>query len=102
MDIMTLGMLALLAVLIFFMFRNNRKRQRDQREMLAKIQPGVRVMTNFGLYGTIVSIDEVDNIAVLEVHSGATVELHRQTIGRVIEPSVAAADSGASADAAAE
>ncbi|MFM6975076.1 MAG: preprotein translocase subunit YajC [Agromyces sp.] len=99
MDIMTLGMLAVLVLLIFFMFRNNRKRQQEQREMLAKLQPGVRVMTNFGMYGTLVSVDEVANTAVVEVLSGATVELHRQTIVRVIDESVAA-DAAPAADAA--
>ncbi|HLP22876.1 MAG TPA: preprotein translocase subunit YajC [Microbacteriaceae bacterium] len=99
MDPFTLGMLGLLVVLIFVMFRNNRKRQQEQRDMLAKLQPGVRVMTNFGLYGTLISINEDENTAVVEVLSGAQVELHRQTIGRVIEPTVADADASASSAA---
>lgn len=96
MDPFTLGMFAILAVLVFFMFRNNRKRQQEQRDMLAKLQPGVRVMTNFGLYGTLVSIDEVENIATLKLVGTAKVEVHRQTIARVIEPT--AADVAADAD----
>lgn len=88
MDFMTLAMLGVLVLLIFFMFRNNRKRQQEQRETLAKMQPGVRVMTNFGVYGTLKSIDEVENIAVLELLSGATLEVHRQALARVIEPTV--------------
>lgn len=93
MDLMTLVMLAVLVVLIFFMFRNNRKRQNDQRELQSKMMPGVRVMTNFGLYGTLVSIDETENIAVIEVLSGAKLEVHRQTLARVVEPTVEAAES---------
>lgn len=101
MDIMTLGMLAVLVVLIFFMFRNNRKRQAEARKLQDSLQPGKRVMTNFGLYGTLVSIDETENIAVLEVLSGAQVEVHRQTVARVIEP-VEQADAEAPAIDAAD
>lgn len=85
-DPMTLIMIAVLVLLIFFMFRNNRKRQNDQRELQTKMVPGVRVMTNFGLYGTLISIDDTENIAVVEVLSGARLELHRQTLARVVEP----------------
>lgn len=87
-DPLTLGMFAVLGVMVFFMFRNNRKRQAEQRALQEKLVPGARVMTNFGLYGTLISIDEVENIAVLEVLSGARVELHRQTVARVIDPVV--------------
>ncbi len=98
MDIMTLGMLAVLVVLIFFMFRNNRKRQAEAKKLQDSLAPGARVMTNFGLYGTLVSIDETENIAVLKLLGTAKVEVHRQTIARVIEPVVA--EAAAVADAA--
>lgn len=89
MDPMTLVMLAVLAVLVFFMFRNGRKRKADQEKLQSTIVPGADVMTNFGLYGTIVSIDEVDNKVALEIAPGTVVHLHRQTIARVVEPVVA-------------
>ncbi|MFK4728490.1 preprotein translocase subunit YajC [Agromyces mediolanus] len=79
-------MLAVLAVLIFFMFRNSRKRQAEARELQSKVQPGAKVMTNFGVFGTIVSIDEEENRAELEVSPGTVLTLHRQTIARVVEP----------------
>lgn len=102
MDLMTIGMLAVLAVLVFFMFRNNRKRKADAEKMQASLQPGVRIMTNFGLFGTLVSIDEAENIAVISVLSGAEIEVHRQTVARVIEPKAVEADAAPSTDAAAE
>jgi len=57
-DPFTIIMLAVLAVLIFFMFRNSRKRQAEARELQSKVQPGATVMTNFGVFGTILSTDE--------------------------------------------
>ncbi|MCM3657041.1 preprotein translocase subunit YajC [Agromyces mediolanus] len=85
-DPLTLIMLAVLAVLIFFMFRNSRKRQAEARELQSKVQPGAKVMTNFGVFGTVVSIDEEENRAELEVSPGTVLTLHRQTIARVVEP----------------
>jgi preprotein translocase subunit YajC len=99
-DPFTLIMLAVLAVLIFFMFRNSRKRQAEARNLQSKVQPGAKVMTNFGVFGTILSIDEDENQVLLETSPGTVLTVHRQTIARGVEPnadtveeSVAVADS---------
>ena len=60
-DPFTIIMLAVLAVLIFFMFRNSRKRKADAEQLQSKVQPGAKVMTNFGVFGTILSIDDEEN-----------------------------------------
>lgn len=85
-DPFTIIMLAVLAVLIFFMFRNSRKRQADARQLQSKIQPGAKVMTNFGVFGTILSIDEDENQVLLETSPGTVLTVHRQTVARVVEP----------------
>ena len=85
MDPLTLGMLAILAVLIFFMFRNGQKRKRDTEALQSKVAPGAEVMTNFGLFGTILTIDEDDNKVALEVAPGTVLTVHRQTIARVVD-----------------
>lgn len=88
MDPLTIVMLVVLAGLVFFMFRNSRKRQRDAAALRDKIVPGADVMTNFGLYGKLLSIDEDENIALVETTPGTILKLHRQTIARVVEPTV--------------
>ena len=92
MDPLTLVMLAVLALLVFFMFRNGRKRQKDTAALQAQMVTGADVMTNFGLYGTIVSINEEENKVALEIAPGTIVQIHRQTIARVVEPTVATDD----------
>jgi preprotein translocase subunit YajC len=87
-DPLTIGMLAILAVLIFFMFRNGQKRKRDMESLQSQVVPGAEVMTNFGLYGTILAIDEGDNKVQLETSPGNVVTVHRQTIARVITDEV--------------
>ena len=89
MDPLTVVMLAVLALLVFFMFRNGRKRKRDQEALQATMVVGAEVMTNFGMYGTIISIDEEANKVALEIAPGTIVNIHRQTIARVVEPVVA-------------
>ncbi|MFC9919137.1 preprotein translocase subunit YajC [Agromyces binzhouensis] len=97
-DPLTLIMLAVLAVLIFFMFRNSRKRQAEARELQSKVAPGATVMTNFGVFGTILSIDEEENRVELESSPGTVLTVHRQTIARVVEPVDAPAEATAAID----
>lgn len=88
-EVLNIGMLAILALLIFFMFRNGQKRKKQMEELRSKIMPGAEVMTNFGLFGTIVSIDLDTNKTVLETSPGVTIVLHSQAIARVVEDETA-------------
>lgn len=92
MDPITLVMLAVLALLIFFMFRNSRKRQKDQAELQTRMVPGAEVMLSFGVYGTLLSVDDEDNTARVEVSEGTVLRVHRQTLTRVVDPAGAAPD----------
>lgn len=94
-DPLTIGMLLILAVLIFFMFRNSRKRKAQQAELQDKMVPGADVMTNFGLFGTLVAIDEDSNEALIEVAPGTTLRVHRQTLARVVDDEATADESPA-------
>jgi|SRR5687767_7365741 preprotein translocase subunit YajC len=97
-DPFTIIMLAVLAVLIFFMFRNSRKRKADAEQLQSKVQPGAKVMTNFGVFGTILSIDEEENQVLLETSPGTVLTVHRQTVARVVEPSAAEATESLAAE----
>lgn len=73
-----------LGALLLFMVFNTRKKQRLQQENLAtNLVPGARVMTTFGLFGTVVSINEDENQVVIESSPGTVLTLHKQAIGRV-------------------
>lgn len=99
-DPLTIVMVVILAALIFFMFRNSRKRQKDAAETRSKMVPGAEVMTNFGLYGTLLSVNEDDNTALVETSPGTILKVHRQVLARVVEPTVAepVADEAPAAD----
>jgi preprotein translocase subunit YajC len=88
MDGFSLALLAIAGVLIVFMFISSRRRRRDAEEMRAKIQPGAEVMTSQGIYGTLVSVDEEKNEAIIETTPGTKLRVHSQTIAKVVEETV--------------
>ncbi len=96
---MELILFGLLAVLLVFMIINTRKRQKqmkaEQEEKATKTVPGVRVLLQGGIYGTIVSYDpeDLDHPASIEVAPGVVIEVHSQAILRIVEPKdIVAAD----------
>ena len=85
MDPISLFMIAVLGLLIYFMIRNSRKQRKSQEELQEKLQPGAEVMTSFGLYAKLVSVDDEKNQAVLDVGKGVKLTVHRQTLSKVVE-----------------
>jgi preprotein translocase subunit YajC len=72
--------------LVFLMFRNSRKNKARQAELKNQMVPGVEVMTNFGLFGKLLSVDELSNVAEIETSPGTIVRVHRQTLSKVVPP----------------
>lgn len=91
-DPLMIGMLAILAVMVFFMFRNSRKRKAEAERLQSTMVPGVEVMTNYGLYGTLLDVDDVANTAHVEIAPGTIVKVHRQTLAKVVEAGAAGVD----------
>jgi preprotein translocase subunit YajC len=85
MDEISLFMIAILGMLIFFMIRNSRKQRKTQEELQEKLKPGADVMTSFGLYAKLLELDDENNIATLDVGKGVTIKVHRQTLKQVVE-----------------
>src|SRR5690625_5138806 len=74
------------ALLIFFMM-NSRKKQRQQQEKLSSgLVIGARVMTTFGVFGTVVDVVEEENKVTIESGPGTILTVHRQAIGTIEEP----------------
>ena len=66
------------AIFYFLMIRPQRKRQKEQRELMEGLQRGDRVITIGGIYGQIESLTEES--AVLKVESGGTIRVARNSI----------------------
>ncbi|GGC82505.1 hypothetical protein GCM10011512_06540 [Tersicoccus solisilvae] len=99
MDPLFLIMLVVLIFLIFTMFRRNKKAQTEAQERKSSMAPGQQVMTSYGLFGTVVSVDAPENKVVLELSPGNTATVHLQSVTKIIDPAEtsATADAGATA-----
>lgn len=70
----------LLIFLVFYLLliRPQQKRQREHQEMLKKIKKNDEVITNGGIYGTIVNVK--DNSVVLRVDDNCKIEVQKNSI----------------------
>lgn len=84
-DPISILMFGLIAVLIFFMFRNGKKRQAAMQQLQSGLRPGAEVMLQSGIFATVVSIDEEDNR--ITVQSGtSTIVVHRNAVSQIVTP----------------
>lgn len=86
MDFTLILLAGLLVVMIFFTWRSSRKRKADAEEMQTKLQPGAEIMTQHGIFGTLISLDDEKNEAIVETTPGTRLRVHRQVIVRVVDP----------------
>ncbi|WP_244302816.1 preprotein translocase subunit YajC [Leucobacter coleopterorum] len=92
-------MFGLIAVLIFFMFRNGKKRQKAMQELQSGLRPGAEIMLQSGIYGTVVEINDEENRATIQSGS-STLVVHRNAISQIVTPVDAPADAVVSPDLA--
>ena len=99
------GLLIVLALLLVFMFYNQRKRmtkqKAEQETMRRNTVPGAEVLLQGGLYGHIVAYDpdNLDEPALIELAPGVVVRTHSQAILRVVSPLEVEEPSTTSSDA---
>ncbi len=78
--------------LLVLMMVNSRKRMKKMKEeqhaKQTRTVPGVEVMLQSGLFGTIVSYDpeDLDTPAEVEIAPGVVIRTHSQSILRIVEP----------------
>ncbi len=86
------GLLLMLLLLIVFMFWSSRRRQKKMKEeqetKARQLLPGVKVLLQGGLYATLVEYDadDLSKSARVELAPGVEIEVHSQSILRVVEP----------------
>jgi preprotein translocase subunit YajC len=108
---LTIIMFAVLAVFVFLTWRSSRKRKAAAEEAKSQFVVGAEVMTNYGLFGTIKSIDgdvvslETTPKTVLRIHRGSIVKLVTQDDSdapKSVEEAMARANAEAAAKEKAE
>lgn len=75
-------LIGIMAVMLFFMFRSQSKRQKEVRTMLAALAKGDEVVTNGGVAGR---IDEMgDSFVTLEIAPNVKIKLQKTAISLVL------------------
>lgn len=85
MPIQILLIVAVAALLVFMLL--NARKQKAQRERLASnLKVGAKVMTGFGVFGTIVDVDDDGTKLTIETTPGTQLIVHKQAIGQILPP----------------
>ena len=83
MDTTTLLMIALFVALGYFMLvRPARVQQKKQKALLDELEPGARVTTQIGVYGTLVELGDVQ--ARVEVSPGVILTVDKRLVSGVV------------------
>jgi preprotein translocase subunit YajC len=69
-------------VFYFIMVRPQQRRVKEQRSLLRALEVGDDVMTSGGIFGTIVDIDDDEDVVTVEIASGTNVRILRAGISR--------------------
>lgn len=74
---MLIMMVAIFAIMWFFMIRPQQKKQKQIREFQNSLQEGTKVVTGGGIYGTVKRIDQVKNIIEVEISRGVVISVDK-------------------------
>jgi preprotein translocase subunit YajC len=77
---MLVPLLAFFAIFYFLLIMPAQRRQKKAAEMLAALKSGDKVVTNGGIYGTIVGLDENDGTVQLRVADQVKIKVTRSAI----------------------
>jgi preprotein translocase subunit YajC len=70
-------------IFYFLIFAPMRKKQKSHAEMLTKLQPGDRVVTNGGIRGTVVGVS--DNVVQLRIADQVKIDVSKSAVSALQE-----------------
>ena len=77
---MLLMMVAIFAIMWFFMIRPQQKRQKEIRNFQNARQEGSKVVTGGGIYGTVKRLDLAANTVELEIARGGVITVDKTSL----------------------
>jgi preprotein translocase subunit YajC len=77
---MILMMVAIFAIMWFFMIRPQQKKQKEIQKWRNSITVGTNVVTAGGIYGVVRGINEADNILEVEIANGVRIRIDRNSV----------------------
>lgn len=77
---MIIMLVALFAIMYFFMIRPQQKRQKEIQKFQNSLTIGTRVVTGGGLYGTIKELNEGESYVTVEIAKGVAIQVDRRYV----------------------
>ena len=77
---MILMLVAMFAIMYFFMIRPQQKKQKEIQNFRNSIEKGQEIITAGGIYGVVRDIDEVKNVLIVEVANGVRLRVDRTSV----------------------
>jgi len=75
--------LLIFVIFYFLLIRPQQKKQKQHQAMVASLRKGDRIVTNGGIYGTVVDVKE--HVIVLRISEDVKIELVKNAVATVIE-----------------
>ena len=79
-------LVALFGAMYFLMIRPQKRQRVQQQMLLNSLEVGDDVMTAGGIFGTIVEIDEDEDVFTVEIAPGTRIRMVRAGVSRKISP----------------
>ena len=73
-------MVVIFAIMWLFMIRPQQKKQKELQNFRNQITVGTEIITAGGIYGKVTSIDETNNILIVEVSKGVNIRVDRNSV----------------------
>lgn len=77
---MIIMIVAMFAIVYFFMIRPQRKRQKEIENFRKSLTIGSKVITASGVYGTVKSLNEGEPYLTIEISKGVTIQIDRNYV----------------------
>ena len=103
-DLISLMPLVLIFVVFYFLLiRPQQKKMKAHRELIAAIKRGDKVLTSGGIIGTVVKVEEGEDVLLVEIAKDVRVRVARGTISELLtKPQVGRTTAQAAADGGTE
>lgn len=77
---MILMLVAMFAIMYFFMIRPQQKKQKEIQKFRNSIEKGQEIVTAGGIYGVVRDVDEVNSVLTVEIANGVRVRVDRNSV----------------------
>src|SRR5215203_5002164 len=94
-----LPLLLMGGIFYFLLIRPQQRRAKAQQALLRSVEVGDEIVTTAGVFGTVIEIDDVDDIVTVEIAPGTRIRMVRAGIGRVVSDDDEALDDEIETDA---